>query len=542
VIRRAAVYARVSSAEQAEGTSLDVQEARCRTYAEAQGWAVVDTFVDGGVSGAKASRPALDTLMLEVRAQKIDTIVVAKLDRFGRSMRHLTAVLGELDDLGVTLVSVAEGFESSSASGRLQRNILGSFAEFEREVIRDRMWSGRLASARAGNWPGGPAPYGWQLVREGRATRIEPDPVETDVLRQVVRWLLDERISTVQAAQRLNALGVPTRKGGPWSHRRLRWILQYGTPLGGRWTFAPVSGTRRDPGAGLVVLELPELIDARQRAALERLWAATAQGPRPFVRSYLLTPMASPCGSHYRGQNQYSAASYRCAGKPCGCYSVPADAAEAAVWAEVVNLLSDPSRLDLLARRWADTRRSAESVEVSSVASLDRRIARLERNLHERVAEYLRAGLPAESVRSAVGEIEGEVAQLRSHRDRIAAYQAAESGSSGRTQRIAELAMAARQTLAFADSTLRQQVLSLLKIEVAVVGFTVCPTCSGKGMVASGHGGVRCRTCAAIRYVPSLSVAGEVPEALLASGQLTADRGGGAAWPFGVEVRATGAA
>jgi DNA invertase Pin-like site-specific DNA recombinase len=134
--RRAAVYARVSTAEQVDGTSLMTQIERCRAYVESQGWVLADEFVDEGVSGAKASRPALGQLLRLVRSGGADTIVVAKLDRLGRSMRHLVVLLGELDDRGVRLVSVAEGFDSQTPSGRLQRNILGSFAEFEREQSR----------------------------------------------------------------------------------------------------------------------------------------------------------------------------------------------------------------------------------------------------------------------------------------------------------------------------------------------------------------------------------------------------------------------
>ncbi|MDP9397688.1 MAG: recombinase family protein [Actinomycetota bacterium] len=121
---RAAVYTRVSSEEQASGgTSLETQAERCRAYCTARGWTVVDTYVDAGVSGAKASRPALDRLMADVRAGQVDAVVIAKLDRLGRSLRHLAPTLGEMDDRGVALVSVAETFDSGSASGRLLRGI-----------------------------------------------------------------------------------------------------------------------------------------------------------------------------------------------------------------------------------------------------------------------------------------------------------------------------------------------------------------------------------------------------------------------------------
>ena len=125
---------------------------RCESYIASQGWALAGSYIDEGVSGAKARRPALDRLLYDIRTGAVDAVVVAKLDRIGRSMRHLAALLGELDDRGVKLVSVSEAFDSSTPAGRLQRNMLGSFAEFERELIRDRMVAGRDATVRRGKW------------------------------------------------------------------------------------------------------------------------------------------------------------------------------------------------------------------------------------------------------------------------------------------------------------------------------------------------------------------------------------------------------
>jgi len=97
-----------------------------------------------------------------------------------------------------------------------------------------------------------------------------------------------------------------------------------------------------------------------------------------------------------------------------------------------------------LAQRWLASRQAAGEVETSSIEALDRKITRLEQNLSKRVVEYLRSGLPADSVRTAVDQVDSELTQLRAHRERVAAYQAAENGTSGRVQRTAELAMHAR--------------------------------------------------------------------------------------------------
>lgn len=127
---RATIYARVSTTRQArDGTSLDEQVDRCSAWAAAQGMRVVATYREEGVSGAKASRPELDRLMGSARGGDIDAIVVFALDRWGRSMRNLLVTLDELDTLGVTFASVRESIDSSTATGRLMRNIIGSLAE-----------------------------------------------------------------------------------------------------------------------------------------------------------------------------------------------------------------------------------------------------------------------------------------------------------------------------------------------------------------------------------------------------------------------------
>src|SRR3954453_6705240 len=108
---RAAIYARVSTDEQArDGTSLATQVQRCRAYIQAQEWEPAGEYVDEGVSGAKASRPRLDELLAAASNREVERIVVAKLDRFGRSVRYLSEQLGALDDLGIGFVSVSESF------------------------------------------------------------------------------------------------------------------------------------------------------------------------------------------------------------------------------------------------------------------------------------------------------------------------------------------------------------------------------------------------------------------------------------------------
>jgi DNA invertase Pin-like site-specific DNA recombinase len=140
---RAAIYARVSTTDQHPEAQLDP----LRDYAEARGFTIEAEYVDKGVSGVKANRPALDDLMAAARRRDLDVIVIAKLDRLARSVRHLVEVALEFKALGVDLVVRDQAIDTSTPTGRLLFHVLGSIAEFERDLIRERINAG-LAQAR----------------------------------------------------------------------------------------------------------------------------------------------------------------------------------------------------------------------------------------------------------------------------------------------------------------------------------------------------------------------------------------------------------
>lgn len=149
---RAALYARVSTGSQNPEAQLDP----LRTYAAARGFQVAGEFVDHGVSGAKDRRPALDKMMAAARRRDVDAIVVAKLDRLARSVRHLVTVAGELEALGVDLVVRDQQIDTSSPSGRLLFNVIGAIAEFERDLIRERIHAGLALARKRGKRLGRP--------------------------------------------------------------------------------------------------------------------------------------------------------------------------------------------------------------------------------------------------------------------------------------------------------------------------------------------------------------------------------------------------
>jgi DNA invertase Pin-like site-specific DNA recombinase len=136
---RVAVYARVSTLKDQDP---EMQLRELRQYADRRSWTVLSEYVDRGVSGSRDSRPQLNRLMAAAHKREFDAVVVWKIDRFGRSLKHLVNALADLAAYGVAFVSLRDNLDLSTPSRRLMFNIIGSMAEFERDLISERVRSG----------------------------------------------------------------------------------------------------------------------------------------------------------------------------------------------------------------------------------------------------------------------------------------------------------------------------------------------------------------------------------------------------------------
>src|SRR4051794_25559234 len=166
---RCAVYTRKSSEEglEQEFNSLDAQREACEAYIASQkpeGWVFVpDRYDDGGISGATLARPALKRLLADIEAQRVDVVVVYKIDRLSRALMDFSKLVEVFDRNNVTFVSVTQSFNTTTSMGRLTLNILLSFAQFEREVIGERIRDKFAASRKKGMWMGGFVPLGYDV-------------------------------------------------------------------------------------------------------------------------------------------------------------------------------------------------------------------------------------------------------------------------------------------------------------------------------------------------------------------------------------------
>jgi len=181
---RAVGYVRVSTEEQArEGLSLAAQESRIRAYCEAKGWELAGVYRDEGYSGKDLNRPGIQSLIRDLKADGIDIVVVLKLDRLTRSVRDLGALIEDLFG-GVALASVEESLDSSTANGRMVINLLGTVAQWEREVISERTAFALEYKRKQGQWAAGRIPFGFRIGKDGR---LEEDPEQMKVIRAIKR-------------------------------------------------------------------------------------------------------------------------------------------------------------------------------------------------------------------------------------------------------------------------------------------------------------------------------------------------------------------
>ncbi len=195
---RCAIYTRKSSEEglDQEFNSLDAQREAAEAFINSQraeGWTVLpDRYDDGGFSGGSMERPAVDRLLRDIDAGKIDCVVVYKVDRLSRSLMDFARMMETFERHGVSFVSVTQQFNTAHSMGRLTLNILLSFAQFEREIIGERIRDKLAAQARKGKWTGGAPVLGYDVDRNGPSPHLMVNAKEAARVREIFRMYLQE--------------------------------------------------------------------------------------------------------------------------------------------------------------------------------------------------------------------------------------------------------------------------------------------------------------------------------------------------------------
>ena len=233
-----AIYTRKSHEEglEQEFNSLDAQREAAEAYIESQrmqGWqALPDRYDDGGFSGGNMERPGLQRLLADVDAGKVDVIVVYKIDRLSRSLLDFMKMIERFNQKGVSFVSVTQQFNTTDPTGRMFLGILITFAQYEREVIAERIRDKVAAAKRRGKYCGGPAILGYDVDREQKKLLVNPE--ESRLVQHIFRRFT-QLASARRVAMELNEQGYRTkswttkkgkhREGSPWNTGHIYRLL-----------------------------------------------------------------------------------------------------------------------------------------------------------------------------------------------------------------------------------------------------------------------------------------------------------------------------
>ncbi|MEQ3708987.1 MAG: recombinase family protein [Tateyamaria sp.] len=244
---RCAIYTRKSTEEglDQDFNSLDAQHEACAAYIASQkheGWKMLPArYDDGGISGGTLERPALQQLMADIDAGRVDMVVVYKIDRLTRSLADFAKLVERLEKADCSFVSVTQAFNTSSSMGRLTLNVLLSFAQFEREVTAERIRDKIAASKKKGLWMGGIPPLGYDPHPDKTRRELVPNAQEADVVRQIFQLYETHRClnAVVRTAEELGirskhhvfATGR-TQGGTPFSRGQIYHLLTNPVYLG----------------------------------------------------------------------------------------------------------------------------------------------------------------------------------------------------------------------------------------------------------------------------------------------------------------------
>ncbi len=460
-----AIYARVSTDEQAEhGTSLDEQVRVCRQRLAPGEEACL--HIDAALSGTTLERPQLQAILAAARRGALARLIAYDPDRLSRNAAHLLLLVDELRGAGVA-VEFVNFATDLSPDGRLLFTVRGAISEFEAHRIKQRLYSGKQARARANQVSAGTCIYGYRLDRTAKKWEVEPR--EAQVVRLLFEWAAEA--GTSELARRLNVDHVPARFGGCWSPSSVAGILRNPTYLG---RMPQMGGIGSVP---VPVLVTPEQFERVQSARAARRTRPSGRPTHPYLLTGLLRCAAcgrSMCGGYGRPTRQGVTTYYGCPAraKPqrgpdrCPNRYWRSDLLDTQVWQHVFACITDAEAVRAVcAVAGGDTQRRAELEGQLRTIERDRERLREER---ERVVRAFRRGVIGdEALVAQQREVDAEARILDHRHETLAAQvQAATPQAAGGGEAVVCRMLADAHRLE--DIEIRRCVLAALGVRVCV--------------------------------------------------------------------------
>jgi site-specific DNA recombinase len=415
---RIAIYARVSTDEQREGQTIDSQVSEVERFARDKGWPITGIYKDEGWSGGIMERPELDRLRDDAQKGVFEAVLINDVDRLARDVAHLGVIKRDLERRGIKVIFRKLPTDTSPTSN-LMVNILGSFAEFERELISDRTRRGRRHKVEVRKqYLGSNTAYGYRYIPKDRVSGteglLEIIPEEAAVVRMMFEWLDQGGLSARRVVHRLSDLKIsPKKSGARWAKSSVLRILK-NEMYTGTWYYNkfqcceprnPSTGTRYRkrakcslrlrPKSEWLPLELPEALWMVPRDRWERVQQRLAQNialsPRNEKHAYLLKGLVrcGGCGRPYVGEPGHGKFFYRCVARCKAVRTIREEALNQAVKEAVQRIILKPEMI-------LGPLRELDAAAASDKARLDKLAIEIEREIgmidaeEERILEAYR--------------------------------------------------------------------------------------------------------------------------------------------------------
>ena len=418
---RLAIYSRVSTEEQREGQTIDSQISELERFSREKTWVVAGIYKDEGWSGAIMERPELDRLRDDAEKRLFEAVLINDVDRLARDVSHLGVIKRDLERKGIKVI-FRKLPSDTSPTHNLMVNILGSFAEFERELIADRVRRGRKHKVEVRQqYLGSNSAYGYGYTRmdkgSGKEGMLHLIPEEAQVVQQMFEWVDQDGLSSRAVMHRLNQLKMRPRKGAAsWGKSSVQRILHCET-YAGIWHYNKLQGCeplnpvtrnryrkhikssrRQRPRSEWIPLTLPDHLRIVPHDRWERVQAQIARNvtfsPRNSKHNYLLQGLlwCGGCDARCTGDPCHGKFYYRCVNRCKRLRTIREFQLDDAVKEAVIKLLVRPevileplSRLDEAASRESNQLQNS----IANVQQQERRLLAEE----QRVLDAYRSGI-----------------------------------------------------------------------------------------------------------------------------------------------------
>lgn len=493
---RLAIVPRVSTADQEEyGTSLDKQREKLLLLGQIHDYTVhPDHDYSGDESGRipLEQRPIMSRLLADARAQKFDAVAFFALDRMARRLKYMLQIWDALEEAGVTVLIVNPAIDTTTAVGRLIRNVLGAVAEFEVDTILERTQDGKKRKlARKEGWLTG-VHYGYRYTKADRLHKV-PGHISKHEgeAEQIVRMftLRAQGWSYERIADLLTVEGIPTPRGATdWNYSTVRKIIMCRAYMGtGHWGRTVTTTSKRGKksarirrdGRAPIEITYPQIVSPALWEEANRLSLAGVQRQRTGPDRYLFGGGLVRCAEHGRGlygtTNGSGHRRYRCV---CNwgpkaqrmAHSLPAQTLEDAVWADLMAFLADPAR-----GRAGATRLIAEADQRAAAAAarcreLEEKLAAPDGEALELLRLARRGTYKQEWLDASLAEVTTEQESLRSELARAQAEEALARTAIPEAEELAHICQSLNGGAAYATAEERRALLDLLQVQVTVRG------------------------------------------------------------------------